>query len=625
MPRWRYRGPVIFKRLLAGFNVDWPAWLGTDYRSAVQSAQHFGQAMNQLAFLPGVVLGGTPDLSGLSELGARNLQGFLSAPLAGGIPIIFNLPAFGIVCLVTWVVLIGIRETAGLNTGLAIGKILIVLFFVGLGAFYFRPENWAPFAPNGLKGISSAAAIIFFAYIGFDAVSTAAEETRNPQRDMPIGILGSLVICTVLYVAVAVVLTGMVKWDTLGNAEPLAFAFSSLGMNWIAGIIALGAVLATTSALGPYQAGTAPHFLLHGTRRPAARLGGQSSPALPHSARGDSPYRNHRRHLLLRHQHQRTRRVDQYRHPVRLRPGGARHHHPPPHRPRPPAPLPDAAGAVDPSGSHCLLRLSHGATARRNLEASSLSGWPLGLVIYVLYGFRRSRLAKDSKLPREVSGQLGTPGTTEVHLLAVAPALGLPAMRLLDRYLLRELLVPLGYCLGGFLLFWTVFDLFTSLGRPPGETRCALADIVLYYLVRTPEVLVLILPIALLLALLYALTTHARHHEITAMRAAGISLWRIALPYFVVGFTASLALLALNELAVPDSSDLAERISKRRLPSQAGTLAPGQVRNLAFNNSRERRIWRIGMYDSSTEIMIDPRVVWTLPDGTCALAGCRPR
>jgi APA family basic amino acid/polyamine antiporter len=244
-----------FQALLAGFKIDWPAWLGTDYRSAIQSAHHFGEAMNQLAFLPGVALAGTPDLSGLSELGGRNLQGLISAPLPAGIPLIFNLPAFGIVCLVTWVVLIGIRETAGFNTSLAVLKIIIVVFFLGLGAFYVRPENWTPFAPNGLKGISSAAAIIFFAYIGFDAVSTAAEETRNPQRDMPIGILGSLVICTVLYVAVAVVLTGMVKWDKLGNAEPLAFAFSSLGLNWIAGIIALGAVFATTSALVPYQAG----------------------------------------------------------------------------------------------------------------------------------------------------------------------------------------------------------------------------------------------------------------------------------------------------------------------------------------------------------------------------------
>jgi APA family basic amino acid/polyamine antiporter len=133
-----------------------------------------------------------------------------------------------------------------------------------LGAMYVRPENWVPFAPTGLKGISSAAAIIFFAYIGFDAVSTAAEETRNPQRDMPIGIIASLLICTVLYVAVAIVLTGMVRWNTLGNAEPLAYAFSSLGMNWTAGIIALGAMVATTSALVPYQAGQPRIFLSMG-------------------------------------------------------------------------------------------------------------------------------------------------------------------------------------------------------------------------------------------------------------------------------------------------------------------------------------------------------------------------
>jgi lipopolysaccharide export system permease protein len=188
-------------------------------------------------------------------------------------------------------------------------------------------------------------------------------------------------------------------------------------------------------------------------------------------------------------------------------------------------------------------------------------------------------------------------------------------MRLLDRYLLRELLVPLGYCLGGFLLFWTVFDLFNSLGDLQ-EKRMLWQDIALYYLVRAPEVLVLILPIALLLGLLYSLTNHARHHEITAMRAAGISLWRIAQPYFLVGFAASLVLLALNELAVPNSSDLAEKISRRRIAVQAGALRPGQIGNLTFNNSRDRRIWRIGMYDSNAEIMIDPRVVWVLPDSS---------
>lgn len=228
-----------FQAFLAGFNVHVPAWLGTDYRSAIQAAALVAQ-------------------KGTANVGPEVLQNALAlqqAPHLFGLPLVFNLPAFGIVTLVTWIVLIGIRETARFNAGLAIGKLLIILFFLGLGAVYVRPENWAPFAPNGFKGISSAAAIIFFAYIGFDAVSTAAEETRDPQKNMPIGILASLVVCTVIYIAVATVLTGMAKWDTLGNAEPLAAVFSARGMNWTAGIIAAGALLATTSALVPYQAG----------------------------------------------------------------------------------------------------------------------------------------------------------------------------------------------------------------------------------------------------------------------------------------------------------------------------------------------------------------------------------
>ncbi len=233
-----------FQTLLAGLHIHLPAWLGTDYRSAFQAAAQV--AASQAAH------------GNLATLDAGVLHDALAcqtAPRLFGWPIIFNLPAFGIVLLVTWIVLIGIRETARFNTALVVGKVGIVIFFLVLGAMYVRPENWTPFAPNGLKGVSSAAAIIFFAYIGFDAISTAAEETRNPQRDMPIGILASLIICTVLYVAVAAVLTGMAKWNTLGNAEPLASVFSNLGMNWTAGIIALGAVVATTSALVPYQAG----------------------------------------------------------------------------------------------------------------------------------------------------------------------------------------------------------------------------------------------------------------------------------------------------------------------------------------------------------------------------------
>ena len=132
-------------------------------------------------------------------------------------------------------------------------------------------------------------------------------------------------------------------------------------------------------------------------------------------------------------------------------------------------------------------------------------------------------------------------------------------MRLLDRYLLRELLTPLGYCLGGFLLFWVSSDLFVSLGEFQKKELLPL-DILEYYLVILPEFLVLVLPIALLLALLYALTNHARHHEITAIRAAGISLWRLSLPYFGVGLLTSLALFAANEFWVPVSDDQHARV-----------------------------------------------------------------
>jgi APA family basic amino acid/polyamine antiporter len=228
---------------LHGFHLDLPAWLGTDFRSALQAAHQLAAAQaahTELATLdPGIL---------------HDAQAWQTAPQWLGFPLVFNLPAFGIVALVTWIVLIGIRETAHFNTWLVAVKLAIVVFFIVLGACHIRPENWTPFAPNGFKGISSAAAILFFAYIGFDAVSTAAEETRNPKRDLPIGILASLGICTVLYVAVALVLTGMVKWNKLDTAEPLADAFTALKMPWAAGVVALGGVFATLSALVPYQA-----------------------------------------------------------------------------------------------------------------------------------------------------------------------------------------------------------------------------------------------------------------------------------------------------------------------------------------------------------------------------------
>jgi lipopolysaccharide export system permease protein len=188
-------------------------------------------------------------------------------------------------------------------------------------------------------------------------------------------------------------------------------------------------------------------------------------------------------------------------------------------------------------------------------------------------------------------------------------------MRLLDRYLLRELLVPLAFCLGGFLVFWITFDLFNEMDALQAN-RLRFGDIAEYYLVKTPEFLVVVLPIALLLAMLYALSNHARHHEITAMRAAGVGLWRLACPYFGVGLAASLVLFAFNELWVPSSAELAEQIKQRRQERQKNPTERQQVRDLAFQNARDGRTWHIGVYDPESFLMLRPEVIWKLPDGS---------
>jgi APA family basic amino acid/polyamine antiporter len=234
-----------FQSLLAGFHLQWPVWLGTDLRSAIQGAHKVAAAQAAGA-----------DIQTLGGVILRGHQAYTTAPHLLGIPVVFNLPAVLIVVLITWVLVIGIRESARFNSAMVLLKLAIIAFFVAMGAFYVKPENWTPFAPNGFAGISAAAGSIFFAYIGFDAVSTAAEETRNPQRDMPIGIIASLIVCTIFYIAVALVLTGMVPWKQFADvADPLAKAFSLRGMNWTAGIISFGAVFATTSVLLVFQLG----------------------------------------------------------------------------------------------------------------------------------------------------------------------------------------------------------------------------------------------------------------------------------------------------------------------------------------------------------------------------------
>ncbi len=187
-------------------------------------------------------------------------------------------------------------------------------------------------------------------------------------------------------------------------------------------------------------------------------------------------------------------------------------------------------------------------------------------------------------------------------------------MRLLDRYLLRELLIPLGYCLCGFLIFWIAFDLFSELNRFQ-ERRLLLSDIAELYLVKIPDFLVLILPVALLLALLYTLTNHARHHELTAIRAAGVSLWRITVPYFLVGLLLSLGLLALNEFWVPNTVEREEQILDRRLEKSPASANRDVQSNLSFENTRAGRIWQIGSFNFQTRIMTDPNVDWKRPGG----------
>ncbi len=162
---------------------------------------------------------------------------------------IIDLPALIIVLLVSAVLYVGISESARLNSIIVVIKLAAVAVVIAVGAFFVRPVNWQPFAPHGWSGISSGAAYIFFAYIGFDAVSTAAEEVVNPSRDLPIGILGSLFVCTILYIAVAAVLTGMVPYFSIDQAAPLASAFVTRGLNFVAGIISVGAVAGLTSVL----------------------------------------------------------------------------------------------------------------------------------------------------------------------------------------------------------------------------------------------------------------------------------------------------------------------------------------------------------------------------------------
>ena len=220
-----------FNSLLTGFGIHLPDYLTHGYRTALLSSD--------------------PAVHALLE----------TAPRIAGIPILLNLPAAAIVLAVTALLYIGVRESARANNVMVVIKLLVLALFVGLGAMHIDTANYVPFAPNGWAGIHQGAAIVFFAYIGFDAISTAAEETKNPQRNMPIGILGGLAICTIIYVIVGIVATGLVPYQQLKAADPLARALEVAGLPMASVIVAFGAVVSLTAVLLVFQYGQPRIFL----------------------------------------------------------------------------------------------------------------------------------------------------------------------------------------------------------------------------------------------------------------------------------------------------------------------------------------------------------------------------
>ncbi len=227
-----------FKHVLPAWIVNCPLWLRNDYRTMYSMCDRFGWNVH-------------------------DKMPFLHLPFNIEIPIALNIPAILIVFLLTVLLVKGVKESTKVASIMVGVNLFIITSFIIVGSHYVKPENWTPFMPNGFEGVFMGAFMIFFAYIGFDAISTAAEETKNPQRDLPIAILGTLVICTILYVSVALVLTGILPCNAIDTQAPLAHAINFIGRNWgsgaisfYAGLISVGALCALTSVLLIYQLGT---------------------------------------------------------------------------------------------------------------------------------------------------------------------------------------------------------------------------------------------------------------------------------------------------------------------------------------------------------------------------------
>jgi len=233
-----------FTSLLDGLNLRMPRWMTMDYLS---SADGYHDAT--------LIMHSGKTLAALTPAMQDQYEAWRTAPLFFGFHVVADIPALVIVILITWLVYLGIRESRNASNIMVAVKLLVLLMIIGVGVFYIKTGNWIPFAPKGASGVLRGVSAVFFAYIGFDALSTTAEECHDPQRDLPRGMMWSIVISTLLYVTIALVLTGIVHYDLLGVGDPLAFVFERLHMHWLSGVIAVSAVVAMSSALLVYQLG----------------------------------------------------------------------------------------------------------------------------------------------------------------------------------------------------------------------------------------------------------------------------------------------------------------------------------------------------------------------------------
>jgi len=226
-----------FVSMLEGFGIHLPGWLTM---APAYATEAYAKLQAQ----------GVDSLSSIEQGAATAYE---QAPRLGDFPLIFDLPAGLITFLVTWLVYIGIKESRTASNVMVAVKIGVILFVIFGGAFFVKPENWTPFAPNGVEGVLSGVAAVFFAFIGFDSISTTAEECKNPQRDLPKAMILCLLICAVLYVLITLVLTGMVNYTEMNVKDPLAYVFQYVGLDYMAGIVSVTSVVAITSALLVFQ------------------------------------------------------------------------------------------------------------------------------------------------------------------------------------------------------------------------------------------------------------------------------------------------------------------------------------------------------------------------------------